>query len=429
MNCGKCKSEFGSGNFCITCGASSDQASEETKLASEKRSLKSTASDFANRLLSTGRTFVKRLALTTEIVVVEPLISFVKFARRNKRRSAVVGSLTFLFFSWLTVQLLLSSQIGPEQTAARYVEAIKTGNFDALADESLFPGATVTPKFVQSAWVAEKVSNTSYSTLSKKDGKAEVRITNGADSYSIQLASSPEQYFVFSIPEWSVTNKAPVSKIVLDSKIDGKQVVSFSTTENATFLASTLRSDGQSFNALPGYYESSVEGLGFNKTTRSESNLFAITDRPIRIEADAVQLASTIFASAKSKARSSAVACAKSKCSASGRYKATDFNLWSKFFLTGYNYTSSRFSYKLTTPTCGTPVLRTSSAFRGTLNVSCSGTVKGHLYVRYTYYKGYFSDYYYYWNFYDDDTYSISISMNVSINDAGKVTLGSARRG
>ena len=429
MNCGKCKSEFGSGNFCITCGASNAQASEETKLASEKRSLKSTVSDIATRTVSWGRSFVKRLALTAEIVVVEPLISFAKLARRNKRKSVVVGSLTFLFFGWLTTQLLLSNQIGPEQTAARYVEAIKTGNFDALADESLFPGATVTPKFVQSAWIADKVSKTSYSLVSNKDGKAEVKITNGTDSYSIQLASSPKQYFVFSIPEWSVTNKAPVSKIVLDSEIDGKQVVSFAASEDAPFLAASLRSDGQSFNALPGYYAASVEGLGFNKTTRSESNLFAITDRPIRLESDNVQLPSTIFASAKSKARVSAVACAKSKCSASGRYKATDFNLWSKFFLTGYNYTSSRFSYKLTTPSCGVPVLRTSSAFRGTVNVTCSGTVKGHLYVRYTYYKGYFSDYYYYWNFYDDDTYSISISMNVSINEAGKVTLGSARRG
>lgn len=429
MTCGKCKAEFGAGNFCITCGASLAQASEEVQLASEKRDIREDAINQVNRGIGVVKDIATKIVKTFVILVIEPIVAFYKFTLSNKFRSAAAGGLTFVLLGWIITQSLLSSQVGPEQTMERYVAAIKAGNFEAMNDATLFPYSSITPSFVQAGFMKAMVSSTTAALVSSVDGKAQAEIDSGKDKYTIHLASKPRQYFIFSIPEWSVTESAPISSILIATGVDTAQKASFTNTPSEAYAPSVFAAQVNTFNALPGYYSTTSSALGFNKKTDTVTSLFGNTKQPIRVAAETIDLAASVESAAAGKALPAAASCAKSKCSAIGKYDDTDFDLWSQFSNTGYSYTSSRFDYKLLSPTCTAGAFYATSAFRGELHFSCEGTVKAHLYVRDTYYQGYYSDYWYYWDFYDTDTYMLDLSVKVNTDANGKVTLGAVTKG
>jgi hypothetical protein len=104
---------------------------------------------------------------------------------------------------------------------------------------------------------------------------------------------------------------------------------------------------------------------------------------------------------------------------------AYDFNLWSRYPYT--RYTSSRFNQNFTFTSCSAGTQRAISATQVRIDYRCDYNAKAHLYVRYTYYSGWYSDYYYYWNFYDTKTFSLNTSVVVSTNEANtKETVGKA---
>jgi hypothetical protein len=428
MNCGKCKSEFGEGNFCITCGASADQASEETQLAAKKRDYLEELVLLINRSLQGIKDFSSKVAQTFVILVIEPIQAFYRYSMAHRTRSALVGSLVFLLSGWLISQAAIISGNGPEQTASRYVTAIKNGDFKALSDSSLFPGSSITPAAIQAAWVGESVQDTDFKVVSSEDGKAVVEISEGTNTYTIHLVAKPKQYFIYSIPEWSVQEAAPIAMIQISPTIDRNQLVSFDSNAGDQFRVGDLKTQFlQGFNLLPGYYQTTVSALGFNEKTTTETVVFGLTKKWLAVKADTISVPTSVMTSARTKARAAAVSCAKSKCKAAPKYDASDFSLWSQFVATGYNYTSSRFDYKLQTPTCSAPSFEATSAFKAQLVFDCDGTARGHLYVRYVYYRGYYSDYYYYWNFYDTTSYNLSTALSLSTDGKGKFTLGGAR--
>ncbi len=428
MICGKCKAEFGDGNFCITCGASLLQANEEVQLASRNKTL----SDGLLNVTAKGKGLSKGAwtAIKTVVAtyVVKPTVAFYQLAMRHKRRSALAAGFALLVAGWGITQGVLSG-IGPDETIQRYVTAIKTANFDALSDSSLFPSSTVTPEAIQSGFLADKVKDTSATILQNKNGNAEAEISAGGDSYSIHLKSESKQYFIFFIPEWSVQEPAPSGSIRVANDIAPAQKITFTNDPSTAYSPTAFKTLARDFQLLPGYYSTTVSALGFNEQTETESSAFGTQKTQILVQADTTSLTPAATRSALAKARASAIACAKAKCSSVSKYTATDFNLWSQFASTGYNYTSSRFDYKLLQPTCTSTGFTATSAFRGKATFFCEGTAKGHLYVRYTYYSGWYSDYWYYWNFYDTDTYSFNLSVSVSIDNAGKISVGGASRG
>ena len=430
MICGKCKAEFGDGNFCITCGASLLQATEEAQLAGRNKTLTDGLLNAAAKSKGLSKGIWASVKTLGDKFIVKPAVAFFDLAMRHRRRSALAAGFVLLVAGWGITQGVLSG-IGPDQTIQRYVTAIKTADFDALSDASLFPDSTVTPESIQAGYLGEKVKDASAVIVRNKNGHAEVKISTGTgiDSYSIHLNSESKQYFIFFIPEWSVEEPAPAGSIRVANDIAPAQEITFTNDPTKTYSPSEFESLAEDFQLLPGYYSTSVSALGFNQQTDTITSALGTANTQILVDADTTSLSAAATRSAFAKARASAISCAKSKCSSVPKYSATDFYLWGQFAATGYNYTSSRFDYKLLQPTCSSTGFTATSAFRGKATFYCEGTAKGHLYVRYTYYSGWYSDYWYYWDFYDTDTYSFNLSVSVSIDNAGKISVGGVSRG
>ena len=99
------------------------------------------------------------------------------------------------------------------------------------------------------------------------------------------------------------------------------------------------------------------------------------------------------------------------------RYSASDYDLWSKYDRSEYTSFSFDDHYNLSSCTHQGMVLI--SPTRATMSSSCDVTATGHLYVKYVYYYGFFSDYWWYWNFYDTKTFTSSALTTVTVNPGG----------
>ena len=66
---------------------------------------------------------------------------------------APVGAFVGLALLYTGTQLIITSVMGPDAKVQAYVAAIKSGNFEALKDSTLFPGSTATtPEEFRKAW-------------------------------------------------------------------------------------------------------------------------------------------------------------------------------------------------------------------------------------------------------------------------------------
>jgi hypothetical protein len=326
-------------------------------------------------------------------------------------------------------QLVVFSSNGPEQKLKEYVAAIQNGDFNALEDQTLFPGATFnTPPELVSAFDTSSVAEATFRTVNREGLTATAQILSdsvGTQSFELQLIATTELQGIFQVPVWTVSTQASPVSVEPRTEMSKKQNISFGSSESIT--VAEAQSLGE-FYSLPGFYTYNVDAYGFIGQSNGVAEMWDNSGyRPIQVTAgDAISTKASTMADKSAKA--TAKKCASKKCRALPRYKVGDFNLWSQYDRD--TYTNSRFKYKNKVNSCTQTSAIAVSAEEANFTYSCNVTSRGHLYVRYVYYYGYFSDYWYYWNFYDTKENTIEVVVTETSNSTGskvKVTSSKAR--
>jgi hypothetical protein len=326
-------------------------------------------------------------------------------------------------------QLVLFSINGPEQKLRDYIAAIQNGDFNALEDQTLFPGATFnTPRELVSAFDTSSVAQATFGSVNRSGLTATAQILSdsvGSKSFELQLTAVTDWQGIFQVPVWVVSTQASPVYVEPRTEMSKKQNISFGSSESIT--VAEAQSLGK-FYSLPGFYTYSVDAYGFIGQSNGVAEMWDNSGyRPIQVTAEDA-FPTKASAMADKSARATANKCASKKCAALPRYKVGDFNLWSQYDRD--TYTNSRFKYKNKVNSCTQTSAIAVSAETANFTYSCSVTSRGHLYVRYVYYYGYFSDYWYYWNFYDTKENTIEVVVTETSNSTGskvKVTSSKAR--
>lgn len=401
MKCGACGSEFGPGDFCVSCGVTYDEAQSVAELNNPKP--------------------VRLAALRN-------------WYQGNKLRARVViaSLITAAFAGGLQTYLILS--IGPNQTLDRYISSITIGDFKALTDSSLFPGVSGTELAGSSERFAVFREDINAAAISYEVGnldgnKAKATIRIGQSTYEVSLASSVNFYGFFFISEWALESAPPRLRISVEDSFHASQKTFVPGIEKSMSLGDLRDSYLQvnslsSVAVLPGHYSARIEGLGFIADT--DQRVFLSTgDAALQIKPSLRSIPAATLGTAKNKAAELVKSCIRSACPKIPKLGEFDFNLWSRFNY--YAYTSSRFNKSMKFDQCSVGETVAISATKAKVRFNCDYTAKGHLYVRYTYYSGYYSDYYYYWNFYDTKTLSMTSEVTLTTNDdGGSIVVGSA---
>ena len=351
--------------------------------------------------------------------------ALVKSNRRIFVPSTVFAALVLAYFG---AQMAVTQLNGPESTLNRYVVALQSGDFKALDDQSLFPGASNnTPKRIKNSWNADFSSAISFSDVERDGLAASAKITANGDTSILKLKLKAQEAWVwgFRVPEWSILEKAPRAQLIIPKHLDPQQVLNFDASQNfetSGVSVGSLKGDKSLmvFNVLPGHYSMQISAKGFVKQQTSEFDAFVIDSKVNFVAGQQdVKVKNSILAAAKRSVTSKAKSCANSSCGAMGRYQEEDFSLWSTYPYS--TYTSKRFSVKYSARSCWqSGSVQLISTNKARINFECSVKASAKLYVTYTYYNGWYSDYYYYWNFKDSKEYSIYPSVEIQTDDSMK---------
>ncbi len=345
---------------------------------------------------------------------------------------APVGAFLGLALLYAGTQLTITAVMGPDAKVQAYVAAIKSGNFEALKDSTLFPGSTeTTPEEFRKAWTKSGTIDAHHQILSRDGLVASARVFNQADeenSYDIELSGSERWAFGFRVIDWSVTTPAPLTSLDVANRLHSGQSVTFGGDNNAVTVANLRKQwnggQGERYSVIPGLYISRTSAAGFLPET-SKNNLIWTSDATARIlvDSDEPSLSGPLLAAAKKKVVAANRACAKTKCKGMPKYNAYDFNLWSQY--TRSTYTNSVFSSTYSGGGCTGGAVQVLAFNKVSVDYSCDVVVKANLYVRYVYYYGYYSNYWWYWNFKDSKSTTTSPSVTFTANEAGtKITQG-----
>lgn len=358
-----------------------------------------------------------------------------QFLSHNKTALGVLGAAAGLVLSLGIVQSAINIVNGPERLVTQYVTAIKAGDWDALKSDILFPGSVgQVPEQIKKAFDVNAVSNIKLGVVLQDGASASATLflnENDDSGLVIDLVSKPTQLAIFYVPKWYVVSKAPMATITIGEDVQDSQEVSFGGSNAQTIKE--LRNAGFSssnslFSVLPGVYRTELSGIGFYDVNEISQVLWnADSKNQLEINVpDNQTLPSSFIAKAKDRAVKLAKSCAANKCSEFPKYTEYDFDLWSQYTYT--KYTFSTFSYKIRHRKCEFQTSSVSSYDTANLTFKCDSSVKANLYVRYTYYYGYFSDYWYYWNLKDSKNESISPTITLKINESGNdVSIVSSR--
>jgi hypothetical protein len=395
--CGVCNGVFGDGSFCISCGVS--QAESE-----------------ALRALNNP--------------VRQPMVDL--RAKLAENRTTVIRSLTFLgiLLGLAAVQIYLILGIGPNQTLDRYVAAVEAGDFAALDDQSLFPGAeNPGDTRVQDFRNPAATSAVSYEIKERDGDYATAYVDLGPSSYELTLVSTVEFKGLFFISEWSVESEPQMLQIRAQDSLQGKQEVSLPGTSEELTIADLNDEagllDGFTY-ALPGLYSAEINGLGFFEDTTVQTTVGVGSGySSLELAADTRSIKSSSNTKAANKAKETVKNCIRSRCSKLPKLGEYDFTLWSKYPESTYDFSSFNKSFSF--DSCRELSTVPMSATKVRKNYSCDYTARGHLYVGYYYYYGYYSDYYYYYNLYDTKSLSLNVHVDIQTNEAGtKENVGKA---
>lgn len=395
MRCGACGGDFGEGSFCILCGVSADESKNLSGINNPKPvPFASVRSWFASN-------------------------------RETLKKAAVVlGGAAVL----AGAQLYLVFGMGPEQTLDRYVTSIREGSFDALLDPSLYPGFEASHVSLEDLRDDESSSDVKYQVENVRDGIAEAKISIGGRNYKVELKSAVVFKNFFFVSEWNITSPAPQIRLYLDSAFDNPQKIKIPTQNNSIsideFRTRYTRLGAPVF-VLPGIYSASIRGTGF--LDDSNEQVFATSGiEKMEIEPLLRDISPTNLGIASRKASEAVKTCIRARCSKLPKLGEYDFNLWQRYNYS--TYTSSRFNKSFKFEKCQESGAEVISTKELKLRFSCNYTARGHLYVRYTYYRGWYSDYYYYWNLYDTKSLTMTAEVTIFTNEAfSKISVGSAQ--
>lgn len=387
MSCGVCSGFFGEGSFCVSCGSSKEESDRLYLLNNPKKDPVADAKAF--------------------------------FASKKKALKRVgIGLATAGILGGTQAFLLLG--IGPEQTMDRYITAVQDGDFSALSDPSLFPG--VDEGFESGLKDFRDTGATldaSYEVVEKLDDQATVKVRMAATDYELTLVPEVAYYGVFFVTEWRViTEPVAVTVAISDSLSDTQKVdlPALAAPISIKELRANTNAIGRSQPVLPGVYKANVSALGFLAETEVVKVFGAGQMGNLRLEAEVKEVANANYMQAARKATNAVKDCLRSRCSKIPKLGEYDFDLWSRYPYT--KYTSSSFNKNYNFERCTQSDVIAVSPTKVRLFFTCDYTAKAHLYVRYTYYRGWYSDYYYYWNFYDSKSLSMNASVEVLTNEA-----------
>jgi hypothetical protein len=241
-------------------------------------------------------------------------------------------------------------------------------------------------------------------------------------SFKISLRSTPDRFFIFEVPNWRVSSKAPMARLSFSDKVEDTQQISFGSQPSIEISSLGER---ESFNifqnssVLPGVYKVKLGALGFYDSNSISKTIWSVGsyESLIVLPPANQKLSSWMTNEAKSRANSIAENCASYRCDQLPRYTVYDFDLWSQYPENEYTY--STFRYDTSSGGCSLDSAKLQSYNSAELTFYCNVTVNAYLYVQYTYYYGYFNNYYYYWNFEDSISTRIFPVIELSINDSG----------
>jgi hypothetical protein len=350
----------------------------------------------------------------------------------DENRKTIVRGLAFLgvLVGLAAGQLYLIFGIGPQQTLERYVSAVEEGDFAALDDESLFPGAqdpgnTMAVNFRDSS----ATSAVSFEIDERNGAAATAKIDLGSSTYQLELSSQIAFKGLFFIAEWIVLSEPQMLQIQIHDSLQAKQEVTLPGTSSILTIGDL--NDGPGFvdsfvHVLPGLYSAEIDGLGFFEDTVNEITVTAGSSPSSLNLAPAVRaVKSGSNSKAAAKAKNAVKDCIRSRCSNLPKLGAYDFNLWSQYPYSTSDFNNFNKSFRFDSCTEISTVAISATKVRK--NYSCDYTAKGHLYVGYYYYYGYYSDYYYYWNLYDTKSLSMTVHVDIQTNEAGtKENVGKA---
>lgn len=373
-----------------------------------------------------------KVARDTVLDTVAKLFSWLK---RQIRWVGPIAALIGLGALYVGTQQIITTVMGPDAKLQTYVSAIKTGNFNALSDESLFPGSTSsTPDEFRKAWTGSAVANAHHEVKSREGLTATATVfidNNGSSSFDLSLTGHVKWAFGFRIVEWTVDNQAPRAKFAVANRLYSGQTVLFgSDVTESTVSALRTRATKElteSYSLLPGVYTVKTSAAGFFASSAQTTVIWSTkSSESLVVDAKDPTLSQNQLAAATTKAVAANRACAKSKCKGMPKYTANDFNLWSQY--TYDTYTNSVFSNTFSGGGCTNNGITVVAYNKLNIDFTCNVVVKANLYVRYIYYYGYYSNYWYYWNFKDSKTATTypSVAFTASM-DGSKITAGGAR--
>lgn len=396
-NCGVCNGIFGDGSFCISCGVSQSDSEALRALNNPVR---------------------------------QPMVDL--RAKLAENRRTVVRGLTFLgvLLGLAAGQLYLIFGVGPNQTLDRYVAAVESGDFSALEDESLFPGATY-PSSTRAMDFRDSAATSavSYEITERTGDYASATIDLGPSSYQLTATSEIAFKGLFFISEWSVQSEPQALQIKIQDSLQAKQEVTLPGTSGVLTIGELQDEPGLADDfvyVLPGVYSADIDGLGFFDDTLVETTVTAGEgSSALELAADIRSVKAGNNTKAAGKAKNAVKNCLRSRCSKLPKLGEFDFTLWSKYPESTYDFSTFNKSFRF--DSCVELSTVPISATKVRKNYSCDYTAKGHLYVGYYYYYGYYSDYYYYYNLYDTKNLTMNVHVDIQTNEAGtKESVGKA---
>jgi hypothetical protein len=348
-----------------------------------------------------------------------------EWSRTNRRLSISILALLTLFLVYGITQTTIVLVNGPDAKISEYAAALQQGDFTALDDHSLFPNGDssgVPPEIV-----AARSTNGSPATV---EGHQTSRLwleatalvsQSQTESIPIRLVAETEWNWGLQFPVWSVVSKAPVVHFAISESLNENQSYSFgnpdATTQVTSSVAALRTISAAPVSVLPGTYLSTLLPFGFVEEKLLTSQFWeAGASEKIPLVVPELNVSARAADALLSTANALTVNCSDSACGALGSNTDVDFNLWSKYPYTVQHGTSFDVSFSPNACTRNSATLDSPTQITATF--VCSVTASAHLYVKYIYYQGYYSTYWYNYDYYDNKTRTVYPEVTIVIDPA-----------
>lgn len=322
-------------------------------------------------------------------------------------------------------QASITASNGPSKQLEKVISAIKTADFDALQDPELFPGTfQPAPEAVTASFDKSMVKDAKVLSVKQTGDIAIARISFPymGDEFEVSLKSTTKWEGIFQVPHWKITRLGGGgADFAPDASLVKGQKLTFENLSGGEDRSYSVKSVGawKPMSLLPGYYTINVAEYGFSGGDQLKAAYLPVTSETASIPLSSyLEITPAVQTRADTRAAVIAGRCGRSKCSKLSQYTEYDFTLWSKW--TYSKYTSSSFDYKWSLDYCSKDSEEILSPTLANFTYTCNMTANAHLYVKWVYYYGYYSDYYYYDNIYDSQSDTVTVSFKIRTTKSGR---------